>query len=123
METIKRRVISDKGEIVFVQFKREMRLAVIGISEQFNIDLSHDDALTLLANLKTDIKEQQRQHRANLTKRDHYRNTLCVGCRHNYYNFPKDRSPNGDVAVPDDYYCWSIPDVKRGKCSAHSKKY
>jgi len=46
-----------------------------------------------------------------LARRNRLRGTLCSGCRHNYYNWPKAASPRGDVAVADDYYCWHLPDV------------
>jgi len=59
--------------------------------------------------------------KANLKKRNQYRNTVCVGCRHNYYNYAKFQSPRGDVAVPEKYHCWYIPDVKNGKCRMYSK--
>lgn len=46
-----------------------------------------------------------------LRRRDILRGTVCVGCRHNYYNYPKPASPRGDVAVAEDYHCWHIPNV------------
>ena len=52
-------------------------------------------------------------------KRDKCRETVCVGCRHNYYNWPKPRIGN-DVAVPEDYMCWHLNLVKRGKCPCYS---
>jgi len=53
--------------------------------------------------------------RKTLAKRDAWRNRECAGCRHNYYNFPKAASPRGDVAVAEDYYCWSLPSAKRDR--------
>lgn len=43
-----------------------------------------------------------------LIKRDRYREGPCVGCRNNYYNWPKPRSERGDVEVPEDGKCWSL---------------
>ena len=51
-----------------------------------------------------------------LRKRDKYRTTVCAGCRHNYYNWPKPASPRGDVAVADDYYCWHLPEARAHGC-------
>ena len=52
---------------------------------------------------------------AELHKRDAWRNRECAGCRSNYYNYPKGASPRGDVAVADDYCCWSLEDAKRDR--------
>jgi len=67
------------------------------------------------------MEETASQKKKRLEKRNKYRTTVCRGCRHNYYNFPKAQSANGDVEVPDDYSCWSITSVSRGKCPAHSR--
>lgn len=64
--------------------------------------------------------ETPSEKRKRIEKRNKYRNTVCRGCRHNYYNFPKPQSANGDVAVDEDYSCWSIDSISRGKCPAHS---
>ena len=48
-----------------------------------------------------------------LAKRDSWRDRECSGCRNNYYNWPKSASPRGDVAVPDDYCCWSLSGAER----------
>jgi hypothetical protein len=58
------------------------------------------------------------QKRKRIEKRNKYRNTVCSGCRHNYYNFAKGQSANGDVAVSEDYSCWNLKYITRGKCSA-----
>ena len=58
-----------------------------------------------------------------LRRRNRFRSTICVGCRHNYYNWPKPASPRGDVAVAEDYLCWHIKnvDLRRKKpCIAYS---
>jgi hypothetical protein len=65
--------------------------------------------------------ETPAEKRKRLAKRDKYRGTVCLGCRHNYYNFPKGRSANGDVAVSEDYSCWSLGYIVRGKCSSYSR--
>jgi hypothetical protein len=64
--------------------------------------------------------ETSAQRRARITKRDKHRNSTCSGCRHNYYNFGKEQSPRGDVAVSEDYSCWFLDYIKRGKCSMKS---
>jgi hypothetical protein len=66
------------------------------------------------------MEETAAQKKKRLEKRNKYRNTVCSGCRHNYYNFPKGRSANGDVEVEEDYSCWSINSVSRGKCPCKS---
>ena len=56
-----------------------------------------------------------------IRRRNRLRNTLCAGCRHDYYNWPKPQSPRGDVAVANDSYCWHIPSVdlrKKEPCVA-----
>ena len=73
----------------------------------------------------TSIEETPAEKRKRLAKRDKYRSTVCRstvcrGCRHNYYNYPKPQSERGDVAVPDDYSCWFIGCIKRSKCPQHS---
>ena len=65
-------------------------------------------------------QETNRQRTARLRRRDQYRTTVCVGCRHNYYNFPKPQNERGDVVVADDYSCWFIGEVNRGKCPQKS---
>ena len=65
-------------------------------------------------------QETNRQRTARLRKRDQCRTTVCVGCRHNYYNFPKPPSERGDVAVADDYSCMFLFAVQRGKCPQKS---
>ena len=50
-----------------------------------------------------------------LSKRDKWRERECVGCRNNYYNWSKPRSPRGDVAVPDDCCCWSLSQATRNR--------
>jgi len=67
------------------------------------------------------MEETTSQKKKRLEKRNKYRSTICSGCRHNYYNFPKGPSENGDVEVSDDYSCWSITSILRGKCSAYSR--
>lgn len=52
------------------------------------------------------------ERRKLIAKRDKYRNSHCIGCRYNYYNFSKGASSNGDVAVGEDYFCWSLPNAK-----------
>jgi len=61
------------------------------------------------------------QKRKRIALRDKHRNTTCRGCRSNYYNFSKPQSPNGDVAVSEDYSCWTLHRIRRGKCPAWSR--
>lgn len=56
-----------------------------------------------------------------LKKRDEWRNVACTGCRHNYYNFPKPTSPNGDVEVKADGCCWSLADAKKDRKTGKAK--
>lgn len=65
-------------------------------------------------------QETKAQRTARLRKRDRFRTTVCAGCRHNYYNFPKPQSERGDVAVAEDYSCWFIGEVRRGVCRMKS---
>ena len=51
-----------------------------------------------------------------IEKRNQYRTTVCSGCHYNYYNFPKAEADNIGVSIPEDYSCWYIDKVKRGKC-------
>jgi len=62
-----------------------------------------------------------RSLRDRLGFRDTHRKTTCRGCRHNYYNFPKQQSPNGDVEVKESYSCWHLDLIHRGKCPIHSR--
>jgi len=66
------------------------------------------------------MEETEAQKAKRIEKRNKNRNTVCSGCRHNYYNFPKDKSSNGDVAVPDDYSCWYIDSIHGRSCSMKS---
>jgi hypothetical protein len=66
------------------------------------------------------MNETPAEKRKRIEKRNKHRNTTCSGCRHNYYNFAKGQSANGDVAVSEDYSCWSIMDISRGKCRSKS---
>ena len=59
--------------------------------------------------------EEQAQ-KARIVLRDRYRGTVCSGCRNNYYNYPKPKSPNGDVAVPEGYSCWHLNLIKNNRC-------
>lgn len=67
------------------------------------------------------MSETVAQRTKRLEMRDRYRETVCKGCRHNYYNWPKPRSDRGDVAVPDDCSCWNVDKIKNGKCPAYSR--
>ena len=65
-------------------------------------------------------EETKAEKKKRIEKRNKYRNTVCRGCRHNYYNFP--RSGDGwNAGVDEDYSCWSIKDVFRGKCPCWSR--
>ena len=64
--------------------------------------------------------ETPSQRKKRLEKRNANRNTVCTGCRHNYYNFPKPQSASGDVAVAEDYSCYHLNLIKRGKCVCKS---
>ena len=66
------------------------------------------------------MEETPANKRKRIEKRNKYRGTVCSGCRHNYYNYPKGKSDNGDVAVSEDYSCWSINSISRGKCPFRS---
>jgi hypothetical protein len=66
------------------------------------------------------MEETEQEKKKRLQKRDKYRNSTCQGCRHNYYNFPKEKSPNGDVAVSEDYSCWHMKSISRGICPFRS---
>ena len=59
------------------------------------------------------------QTRKRVQRRNKYRNTVCQGCRQNYYNFPKP-SDGWNVGVAENGSCWHIAGIKRGKCPAHS---
>lgn len=65
--------------------------------------------------------ETPAQRRRRLEKRDRCRNTVCVGCRSNYYNYPKPRGSNGDVEVEEDYSCWHLSLVRRGSCGGYQR--
>ncbi len=59
--------------------------------------------------------ETASQKRKRLIKRDLCRKTVCSGCHYNYYNFPT--TGNGwDAPVAEDYSCWYLDRVKRGRC-------
>jgi len=70
------------------------------------------------------VKDSVRAFRspaARLRFRDQHRKTTCSGCRHNYYNYPKPQSANGDVAVSESYSCWHLDRIWRGKCPIYSR--
>ncbi len=54
-----------------------------------------------------------------LDKRNQYRDTICAGCRDNYYNWPKPRSPRGDVEVADDMCCMMLKHATSRGCGSH----
>lgn len=64
------------------------------------------------------VKETPFQKRKRLERRNRYRDTVCRGCRNNFYNWPKP-SDGWNAAVPDDYSCWYIGEIRRGKCPMH----
>jgi len=66
------------------------------------------------------MTETAREKKARLAKRNKYRSTVCSCCRHNYYNWPKGRSANGDVEVEEDYSCWHLHCVRYDR---RTKKY
>jgi len=51
-----------------------------------------------------------------LKKRNEFRETVCAGCRDNYYNWPKGRSERGDVAVAEDKYCMMLKHATKRGC-------
>lgn len=110
---------SSNGSLTIHQTKKETILYIKGIRESFRIVLSHDEMSRKLTAIRQDINTAKRRHKTNLRRRDRFRHTLCNGCRHNYYNFPKMQSSRGDVAVSEDYYCWHIPNIRRGKCDIY----
>jgi len=65
---------------------------------------------------------EQCKKRRLLAKRDKLRSTMCLGCRHNYYNWPKSQSAQGDVAVAEDYCCWFLGSVHDNFCSQQDNK-
>jgi hypothetical protein len=57
-------------------------------------------------------------------RRNMIREKVCAGCRHDYYNWPKSASPNGDVAVSEDSHCWHMESVDlrmKTPCDIHSE--
>lgn len=64
-------------------------------------------------------KETPSQRRKRIEKRNLHRGTTCLGCRHNYYNFPKVADSVG-VAVNADYSCWHLHLARREKCPQKS---
>ena len=64
-------------------------------------------------------KETSTQKRKRIEKRNSHRVTTCAGCRHNYYNYPKE-TDGWNVGVEADYFCWHLSRVKRGKCPVYS---
>ena len=65
-------------------------------------------------------KRTFRSPRERIRFRDEHRKSTCSGCRHNFYNHPKSQSPNGDVAVEENYSCWHLDLIRRGKCPYYS---
>lgn len=59
--------------------------------------------------------ETQRQKERRLEMRNRYRQTACTGCHYNFYNFPKP-ADDQSIEVPEDYSCWYLDRIKRGKC-------
>lgn len=64
-----------------------------------------------LGKVVTVVKREQRKRR---NKRNQYRNTVCVGCRHSRYNFESDG--DGWNAPTTGEGCYHLAEVKRGKC-------
>lgn len=54
-----------------------------------------------------------------LKKRDEFRTTICSGCRDNYYNWPKPRSPRGDVEVAEDKCCMMLKHATAKDCGVN----
>ena len=50
-----------------------------------------------------------------LVFRDRYRETVCLGCRNNRYNFPS--GGDGVNAPTSGEGCWHLDGIKRGKCA------
>jgi hypothetical protein len=69
------------------------------------------------------FRAAERKRRAMLDKRNRMRRTTCTGCRHNYYNYPKEKGANGDVAVDADYHCWTMEECKPSGCPGHSARH
>lgn len=66
-------------------------------------------------------KEKIRNAKKIRELRDRYRNTVCVGCHNNRYNFQSDG--NGWDAPTSGEGCWSLSRIKRGVCSAWRRNY
>lgn len=60
--------------------------------------------------------ERRMMKRAQL--RDKYRDSVCIGCRHNRYNYQSDG--NGWDSPTTGSGCWNLEEIKRGKCPVHS---
>lgn len=71
-----------------------------------------------------DADGKQTQTKKNRTvtvkRRNTLRETVCMGCRHNFYNWPREYSQRG-VAVREDEGCWYLEGVnlrrKKNPCS------
>lgn len=63
---------------------------------------------------------EHKEQIAMLKKRSQYRKTVCSGCRHNYYNYPKAKSDAVGVAVGETSSCWFMGRVRNNKCDMHS---
>ncbi len=57
-------------------------------------------------------------------RRNQLRETVCQGCRHNFYNYPREYSPQS-VEVREDEGCWFLERVnlrhKKNPCPLHNK--
>jgi hypothetical protein len=63
--------------------------------------------------------ETKWQKERRLALRDRHRETTCTGCHYNFYNYPK-LADAASIEIPDDYSCWYLNRIKRGKCPLKS---
>jgi len=50
----------------------------------------------------------------------YHRNTTCLGCRRNHYNFARQDDIH-DIVVDEGAGCWFLRDIKEGRCLHYSK--
>ena len=100
--------------------------------EIFEYGIKHSKAITSLTNRQAKLREAEKLKQIKLKEKAKkklmekkllFRKGICVGCRHNYYNFGKPQSTNGDVAVAEDYACWSLESATKKGCSSWSRQY
>jgi hypothetical protein len=68
-----------------------------------------------------ETKITKKKHRISMMKQVQYRNTVCLDCHYNRYNFQSEGDALNSPTTGEG--CWHLKAIKRGVCPLWHKDY